>query len=196
MVVVTAGVAEAAVRAGERAPDFTLHRGGGGEVTPASLRGRPAVLLFSRYLGCPMCRASMASLRAEHERFAARGATVVVVVQSSPERVDEAAPAFPFVLAADPERAAYQAYGVTPDRLLGTTLRTMTVGGALSALGKVLRHGHGAFEGDELQRPAEFVLDENGVVVHARLFGAVADGFDVETLLRAVDARAARQAAP
>jgi peroxiredoxin Q/BCP len=183
VVVVTAGVAEAAVRVGDRAPEFALHRGGGGEVTVASLRGRPAALLFSRYLGCPMCRASMATLRAEHERFAARGAAVVVVVQSSPERVDEAAP-------------AYQAYGVTPDRLLGTTLRTMTVGGALSALSKVLRHGHGAFEGDELQRPAEFVLDENGVVVHARLFGAVADGFDVETLLRAVDARAARRAAP
>jgi len=185
-----AGAATApAARVGERAPLLDLHRGGGGRVTLEGLRGRPAALLFSRYLGCPYCRSSIARLRAEHDRFAERGAALVLIVQSAPARVDEAAAALPFTLAADPERVAYAAWGVTADRLLRSTLRTLTVGGALSAVRAALRHGHGRFEGDELQRPAEFAVDEEGTVLYAKLHGGVADGFDVEALLRAIDAR-------
>ena len=41
-------VASRTVDIGDEAPDFTLPRAGGGEVSLSSLRGRPVVLAFLR----------------------------------------------------------------------------------------------------------------------------------------------------
>ncbi len=40
-----------ALKAGERAPEFTLPRVGGGPVSLSAYRGGSAVLIFLRYLG-------------------------------------------------------------------------------------------------------------------------------------------------
>jgi peroxiredoxin len=64
---------------GQPAPDFTARNQHGELVSTASLRGAPAVLLFYPWAFSSICRAELAAVRDEHDRFTAAGARVLAV---------------------------------------------------------------------------------------------------------------------
>lgn len=77
-------------------------------------QGRVVVLAFTRHFGCPQCKEMVDTLIHYKPEMAARGLSLVIVTQGTPEAAkafcEERAPGA--ICLADPERKAYRAYGL------------------------------------------------------------------------------------
>jgi len=109
---------------GDPAPDLTLPDIAG---RPRRLiefwRKRPALLLFLRQFGCSCLAERWEKLKEEVGAFEEAGAHVVAVCQAEPERAATVAGrrGYPFPLLCDPDRRAYEIYGLvegTPAQVL------------------------------------------------------------------------------
>lgn len=98
---------------GDEAPDFTLPRGGGGELTLSELRGRKVVLYFYPRDDTPGCTTEAMEFTARLDAFEAAGATVVGISRddmASHERFREKH-GIGVVLLSDMEGKVSEAYG-------------------------------------------------------------------------------------
>jgi peroxiredoxin len=149
---------------GNRAPDFRFK-------TPwddgmnfyEAVDNHPAVLIFLRYYGCPVCRMEMAKIKQEIDLDKKKGGRVFVALQSSPETLasfikrDD----FPFTIICDPQGKVFQRYGVEA----GGIIKYLHPAGLIAAI-KAISGGfrHGKFEGKETQLPAVFALNSDKVI--------------------------------
>ena len=106
---------ESALRAGDRAPDFTLRDDSGGTVRLSDklLRG-PVVLIWYRGGWCPYCNINLAAFHDALPRLDAYNATVLAI---SPETVDRAESTregggLGFAVLSDQGNAVARAYGL------------------------------------------------------------------------------------
>src|SRR5262245_43429624 len=99
---------------GTSAPDFTVTSVDGQTRSLAAYRGKPVLLQFYRYAGCPMCDLRLHDFSREYPRLQARGLEVIAFFHSSPERLRrhlrERGLTFPVV--GDPTQRVYRQYGV------------------------------------------------------------------------------------
>ncbi|MBU2549724.1 MAG: redoxin domain-containing protein [Proteobacteria bacterium] len=143
---------------GDAAPDFIFQTPWSGpQRFHETAAGKPSLLLFLRYLGCPVCQMEMARLKAGIHLFEAEQAGVFVVLQSMPETVAASANEadWPFTIVCDPEGDIFSRYGVAPGGL--RYLHPAGMAAAIKATVKGFRHGR--FEGKETQLPAVFGID-------------------------------------
>jgi len=97
------------------APDLELLDTAGKSVQLSSLwQKQILVLAFTRHFGCPQCKEMVDALYLSAEKFQKNNLTLAIVTQGMPEAAkafcDERAPGQ--LCLADPERAAYRAYGL------------------------------------------------------------------------------------
>ncbi len=91
------------------------------------LAGQPAVVVFGRYLGCPICQLQMDDLKQGVDVLRSRGAKVFYVLQSPVATVTSASEEkdWPFEIVSDPEAKVFAAYQVpygNPLKLVGPGL--------------------------------------------------------------------------
>ena len=97
------------------APDPVLLNTAGEPVQLSSLWAqRPLLLAFTRHFGCTQCKEMLDELVAGRERIEQAGLNIAVIMQGTPEASAVFARQFaPGLLClADPERKAYEAYGL------------------------------------------------------------------------------------
>jgi len=143
---------------------------------------RTVLLWFMRYAGCTVCRVDLHELKERIGEFEAAGARVVVVLQSVPERAAEVEASFEIVC--DPEGALYRKYDILPAKNKLGILSAALPGKLKKA--KKLGLEHGAYEGDEQQLPALFVLTPDGTVKYARYANNLTDLPELDEMLRLV----------
>lgn len=123
------------------------------------------VLIFSRYFGCPICQLDLNILLEDIDKIRAKGAKLLYITQSgekvAKEYIDKYKIDFPVILSSKDE--LYAEYG----------LGLMTAGAVAevrSKLKEAMKLGieHGEYEGWEKQGPGQFVIDEEGKIIHAR----------------------------
>jgi peroxiredoxin len=159
------------LKVGDKAPDFkfeTPWEGGKGFYGEAG--EKPAVLVFLRYLGCPICQVDMANLRREIGLIEKKGAVLFVILQSSPETVASATKKedWPFTIICDPRGSLFQLYHVEP----GGILKYMHPAGLIAAVKATLQgYRHGKFEGHETQLPGVFIVAPGKTIRYAH-YGA------------------------
>lgn len=177
---------------GDTAPDFSLPDAAGKTVSLSDFKGRPLVLVFSRYVGCPVCQMTSVELIRAAPDFDRAGAALAIVFQSSPERLSAFAQrqAPGAVLLGDPEGRVYASYGVE------ASLAGYLAPGNLPVIFRAIRqgYGHGAFEGRETQQPAAFVIDGAGVIRHAHYGRTITDLPEPAVLLAEAQALATARA--
>jgi thioredoxin-dependent peroxiredoxin len=169
------------LKPGDRAPEFELPDQHGNATTLSQFRGKTLVLYFTRYVGCPVCQMEMVEFSKRCGDFKSSGAELVIVTQSAVDRlagfsVDNH---FEFKVLSDIRRQAYRHYQVGCG-LMGA-LSPKNVGPILRSLIKGYKHGR--FEGNELQYPAQFIIDENQIVVFAHYGRNISDSLPAEELL-------------
>lgn len=109
---------------GDAAPDLELPDASGAKRQLSEFwRGKPALVLFLRHFGCSCLAERWDRLKEEIPSFTQSGAQVVAVCQGEPERTATVAQrrGYPFPLLCDPDRRAYQLYGLlegTPAQIL------------------------------------------------------------------------------
>ena len=127
---------------GKIAPDFTLPDKGGNERSLSDFRGKKVVLYFYSKDNTSGCTRQANAFAALYEEFKALDAEVIGISKDSAASHAKFAEkhSLPFVLLADPERQAIEAYGVWQEKKL---------------YGKV---NMGVVR-------TTFILDENGVIL-------------------------------
>ena len=168
--------ASAPVKVGDILPDFVVDTAFQEGIHLSQLtEGKPAMLLLLRYLGCPLCQLDLHELHVGMDKIRAVGGRLVVVLQSSRETMaaelgTPGALAYPIIC--DPEKKLYQALDVhaaqSEAELLGPGFPEKLT--RIQAMG----YTHGAYEGDELQLPAAFAMDENRELTYVH-YGRSAD---------------------
>ncbi len=106
------------VETGQPAPDFTLADQGGKKVTLSKLKGSPVVLYFYPKDDTPGCTKEACEFRDGFADYGRAGAKIIGISPDSPESHAKFTRKFelPFILLADPDHAACEAYGVWKEK--------------------------------------------------------------------------------
>lgn len=170
--------------AGDVMPNFTydtpFEKGVDFETAVGS---KKTALVFLRYYGCTLCQLDLMALKEEYAKIEASGGQVKVVLQSDPAGIAESMGgqnAFPFDIICDPEQKLYRLFDIAPARSQADMLGPE----AMMKMGKAKMMGieHGAYEGNEQQLPACFIV-EPGLKVNWAHYGQNAgDSPDPDTL--------------
>ena len=161
---IASGQARNAVKAGDRAPEFTLQDQEGNPVSSRDLLAQgPLVVTFYRGVWCPYCNLELQALNEALPQIQALGANVVAVspqtAVNSRKSTRTNALRFPVLHDAGNETAA--AFGLRfklPDYLID--------------LYKKLRNDLPAFNGDPgwtLPMPARYVIGQDGIVLYSEV---------------------------
>jgi peroxiredoxin len=159
---VTSGLAERAVQAGEQAPAFQLHDGHGRAFSSreALLRG-PIVLVFYRGRWCPYCTVDLRAIELASHDIRRLGASLVVVSQQTPDDSLETQRrnGLSFESLVDTEGRVAHAYGLRWKA--SDELRAVELDCGLDLA---------VFNGDEswtLTMPARYVVAPDGMIEYA-----------------------------
>ncbi|WP_066531046.1 peroxiredoxin-like family protein [Erythrobacter sp. CCH5-A1] len=161
---IASGAAGRTLKAGDRAPDFTLEAPDGTPVASADLLAQgPLVVSFYRGVWCPYCNMELQALEGARESFEAAGARLVAISPqnrvNSRKSVRENALGFPIL--SDAGNTVAAAFGLR-----------FALPGYLVDLYKSLGNMLPLFNGDEswtLPMPGRFVIGADGVIAYAEV---------------------------
>jgi peroxiredoxin len=154
------------IKVGDKAPHFKIESYNEGMIDLSELIGKQKiVLIFSRYFGCPICQLDFNILLEKVSEIKEKGAKLLYVTQSgekvAKEFIEKYNIDFPIIPSSKEE--LYAEFG----------LGLMTAGAVTKVRSKLkeaskLGIGHGDYEGWEKQGPGQFVIDEQGNIIHER----------------------------
>ena len=161
---IASGAAGRALKAGDRAPAFTLHDPDGKPVSSAELLAQgPLVVSFYRGVWCPYCNMELQALQAALPEFEALSANLVAIspqtAVNSRKSVRQNALGFPIL--SDPHNDVAASFGLRfemPDYLVD--------------LYKALKNDLPSFNGDPswtLPMPGRFVIGQDGTILYAEV---------------------------
>ena len=157
---------------GEKMPDFayetpfekglTIGRAAG------RVKGKTAVI-FMRYYGCTMCQYDIHLFKTQHDKIAATGGQMLVVLQSDPARLAaQVKPGdLPFDIICDPDQALYKAFDIQPAVSKEAASDEQTIAKRAERDAYPVKFVHGEYEGNELQLPATFIVEPDLTITFA-----------------------------
>jgi len=172
---------------GDTAPDFNAKDALGNEVSLQELlKSGPVVMLFRRYVGCPICQQRFNDLGDDIEDFRKRDANVLAVVGGSVKKTKawQEKRSSPLKFIPDVQRKLYDLFEVKPGGL-----REFSSPGTVAAVIKAVVRGNmqGKPEGNPLQLPADFVIGRDGIIKAAKYGKHYGDYLSNEELLKILD---------
>ena len=147
---------------GQKLPEFTydtpFERGLSMSRTAEAVQGKTA-LVFLRYYGCTLCQLDLRDYAKSIEQVKAAGGQLLVVLQSDPDALADQLKEhpLPYPIVCDPEQKLYKQFEIRPAASKLGMADPKTVAKIMRARKEGLQHG--AYEGEELQLPACFVVD-------------------------------------
>jgi peroxiredoxin Q/BCP len=101
------------LKLGDKAPDFTLAKAGGGEIKLSALKGKKVVVYFYPRDDTPGCTKEACGFRDLRPDFSKLKAEVIGISKDSVASHDKFKKKYelPFILAADPETKVIERYG-------------------------------------------------------------------------------------
>ena len=171
------------------APDLTLLDTSGEPVQLSSLWAqRPLLLAFTRHFGCTQCKEMLEELVTGREQIENAGLGIAVITQGTPDAAAVFARQFaPGLLClSDPERKAYQAFGLERGNLFQTFLNPKV----WSAISRSRKKGYAVEpppEGqDAMQMSGTFIISKEGRIELPYYYDHIADHPPLELLLSGV----------
>lgn len=187
---IASGAAGKALKAGEKAPAFTLRDAKGDPVSSAALlRKGPLVVSFYRGIWCPYCNMELQALEAFRAEFEKIGGTLIAI---SPQTVPNSRKSarqngLNFPILSDPRGAVAAAFGLR-----------FTLPHYLVELYKNLKEDLPGFNDDPdwtLPMPARYVIAEDGTIRYAEINPDETRRPEPQEMLPALRQAAARRAA-
>ena len=187
---IASGAADRALKAGDRAPSFTLPDTEGKPVSTAALLARgPLVVTFYRGIWCPYCNLDLQALEAARSQIEASGARLIAVSQQTAanSRKSQRQNKLGFPILSDPGGKTGALFGVR-----------WTVPAYLREIHQALGADLTQFNGEDswtLAMPARYVIGGDGVIAYAEVNPDYTRRPDPAHLLPVLDALRARKAA-
>ncbi len=166
---------------GQTAPDF--------EVTDivtrnpvrlADFSGQRLLISFHRYAACPFCNLHIHELSKAYKDWEKLNLKILAIFCSLPDRLAEqyGSRAIPFQIAADPDLAAYHAYGIEKSTL-GMLTSFVHPRGLVATLNGFLP---GKIDGDVRWLPADFLISPDQTVTTAYYSSNVAQHLSLRSI--------------
>jgi len=154
------------IKVGDKAPFFKIDSYNAGTIDLEHLLGKQKiVIIFSRYFGCPICQLDFNILMENVPKINETGAKLLYITQSGEKITQEFITKYnvEFPVIPSSKKELYAEYG------LGL-MNAGAVAKVRSKFKEATKQGfvHGEYEGWENQGPGQFVLDEEGNVIHER----------------------------
>jgi peroxiredoxin len=170
---------------GDKIPDFTVDTPYKRGISLDSLLSdNKTAILFLRYAGCTLCRFDMMILSEEYGKIKEAGGEALVVLQSDPDKlkIELDKNNYPFEIICDPSQELYKQLEIMPAE---SQIKMIGLDSVIK-LAKVQASGltHGDYEGNELQLPAAFVVDNDLNVTYAHYAKNITDMPDVDKLVQ------------
>ncbi|WP_369283671.1 peroxiredoxin-like family protein [Oscillibacter sp. GMB15532] len=160
----------------DQMPNFSVLTGTGQTMLSSLVsRKRRTALLLLRYAGCRICQYDMLQISNAYEDVLLSGGQVLIVLQSSLPSIQslQEEHRYPFTIISDERGVLYRALGV------GSALSAeeLSSPAGQDKLERAVACGivHGAYEGNELQLPAAFVLTPNLKILFAHYGSSAGD---------------------
>ena len=171
----------AQLKVGDTMPDLEFKTAfAQGLHTSDIVKGKKTVFWVLRYIGCTTCRFDVSEIHDRYAEFEARNAQVYVVMQSDPAHILKefnGEHQMPEIIC-DDTLEIYKTLSIRPaadkEELIGGAAG-MAKMAAKSLKIKAKGFSHGDYEGDEMQLPAMFITDENGVLTYAHYAASIGD---------------------
>lgn len=164
--------------AGETMPDFSYDTPFDSDIllseTVNQVSGKTAIV-FLRYFGCTLCQLDLHEYAHAYEDITKNSGQFLVVLQSTAQGLAEQLQPgdFPYPIICDPEKKLYDMLGVEAAPSAKKMMSASAVIKGVKAVAKGYKHG--AYEGDELQLPAVFVMDRERCLTHVHYGQDVGD---------------------
>lgn len=161
---IASGLADRALKVGDKAPPFTLKDPDGNSISSGDLLAHgPLVVSFYRGVWCPYCNMELQALQAALPAFTKAGAKLVAISpQTAPNsRKSVRQNNLDFPILSDPHNDVAHAFGLR-----------FALPPYLVALYKSLKNDLPGFNGDDswtLPMPGRFVIGQDGTVLYAEV---------------------------
>ena len=177
----------AKLETGQIMPDFEYVTpfSTGHTLAQTAAKAPKTALVFLRYWGCPLCQYDIHLLAQAHGELTAKGGQILVVLQSDHGGLAEKLgkeDALPFSIICDPEQKLYKAFCIEPASSMAKMADLKMVDRIIRATKLGFRHG--AYEGNEQQLPAAFVIDGERRISYAHYAASVSDMPDTAELAK------------
>lgn len=149
---------------------------------------KPLLLAFTRHFGCTQCKEMLEELVQGREKIEKAGLSLAVINQGTPETTvlfaNQFAPGL--LMLCDPERKAYEAYGLERGNLFQTFLNPKV----WSAISRARKKGYQVEtppEGqDAMQMSGTFIISTSGHILLPYYYDHIADHPPLDLLLNGV----------
>lgn len=175
------------LQVGQIMPDFEYVTpfSQGHTLAETAAKAPKTALVFLRYWGCTLCQYDIHLLAQAHADITANGGQLFVVLQSDPGLLAGELgkrEALPFDIICDPDQKLYRAFGIEAAASMAKMADLKMLGKAVKAT--KLGYKHGAYEGEEKQLPAAFVVDEDCRILYAHYAKSLSDMPDAAELAK------------
>lgn len=177
------------IQPGTLAPAFATVDVFGRRLELHDYRGRAVMLSFYRFASCPFCNLRVNRLIQSQAVFADRGLDLIAVFQSSEENIRKhvGEQKVPFPILADPGKRLYEKYGIESSGWAIARAAVLRIGDAARAISKGFLPKD--IDGDKNIVPADFLIDEEGVVRVAYYGKDIGDHLPIERIEAWLDVR-------
>lgn len=174
------------LKVADKAPDFSLVSATGDTLRLENFKGKKVFLAFFRYASCPVCNFRMNEIIQNYEALQGKGYVFTAVFESSNETLQGylKETEVPFAVVGDPTLLLYKKYGVEKSfwRMVGSMFNKKTKSNLKE--GKVLVNGKNLKRDGNMSRiPADFIIDENGMISIAYYGKNIGDHLPLEVIL-------------
>ncbi|MBR0441562.1 MAG: redoxin domain-containing protein [Firmicutes bacterium] len=175
----------ARIKAGDKFPNFEFKTAYKVGLHVYDVLKGKTIFWVLRYIGCTSCNFDVAMIAADYDKFTAKNAQVFVVMQSDQEhlKTDLEKRPIPFEIISDDKMEIYKALEILPAKdKEGLMNGPEYMAKFMKKREKIQEMGltHGDYEGDELQLPAFFIVEEDGTVSYAHYAESIADMPEVD----------------
>ena len=173
----------------QAAPDLSVLDTAGRPVQLSSLWiQKPLLLAFTRHFGCTQCKEMLDELVAGKKRIEQAGLAIAVITQGTSETTAAFAKIFApsLLMLADPERKAYQAYGLERGNVFQTVLNFRVWQAVRQARQKGYHLETPPAGQDAMQMSGTFIISPDGRIVLPYYYDDIADHPPLDLLLSGV----------
>ncbi len=147
-------------------------------------QGRKILLAFFRHAGCPFCNLRVHALTKENEKLKELGLDMIFVFESLRRVILRSSfheEISPIPLIADPERTLYDMYGLEKSTVKSTISHLLSyVPTAIKAFQEKVPNHYMAGNESFSTLPAEFLIDETGVIRELYYSPSLTDRMDIQ----------------
>lgn len=154
------------LKVGDKAPNFETIDTNGDTIKLSNYKGQKVLIAFFRYAGCLVCNFRVHELIENYDKISSKGYKIIAIYESGNAVLKEylTETSVPFQVSGDPKLKLYNEYRVEKSfwKMLGSVFKKQPK--------EAMKKGNKLFskkykrDGNLTRLPADFVVDENGIL--------------------------------